>query len=112
MTYLLLVVSLGLHPYSLAPGSDWDLRLLHERRETLALYSSGTPARLVFLPFINYLSLLTSDRHRATPPTNEDRERLGERLPGNSAIRATKQQVGASPVTAEAIGRGSATLVG
>ena len=44
----------GPYPYSLAPGSDWDLRLLREHRETLAL-DSGLPARLVFLPFLNYL---------------------------------------------------------
>ena len=37
----------------LAPGSDWDLRLLLEHRKTLAL-DSGLPARLVFLPFINF----------------------------------------------------------
>ena len=35
----------GPHPYSLVPGSDWDLRLLREHRETLAL-DSGFPARL------------------------------------------------------------------
>ena len=44
--------------FGLAPGSDWDLRLLldFEHRETLAL-DSGFPARLVFLPFMNCLYL-------------------------------------------------------
>ena len=51
---------LSIYPYSLAPGSgklSRDLRLLREHQTpgTLAL-DSGTPARLVFLPFINYLS--------------------------------------------------------
>ena len=36
---------------------------------------------------------------------------LRERLPGSSAIRAAKQQAGASTVTAEAIGSESAALV-
>ena len=47
-------IYIGPYPYSLAPGSDWDLRLLREHRETLAL-DGGFPARLVFLPFIIYL---------------------------------------------------------
>ena len=34
-------------------ASDWDLRLLREHRETLAL-DSGFRARLVFLPLIIY----------------------------------------------------------
>ena len=46
-------IYVGPHPYSLVPGSDWDLRLLHEHREMLAL-DSGLPARLVFLLFINF----------------------------------------------------------
>ena len=32
-----------LYPYLLAPGSDWDLRLLREHRETFEL-DSGFPA--------------------------------------------------------------------
>ena len=35
-------------------AGDWDLRLLREHRETLAL-DSGLPARLVSLPFIDCL---------------------------------------------------------
>ena len=56
------------------------------------------------------MSLVVRSRDSATPPTIEDQERLRERPPGNSAIRAAKQQTGASPVTAEAIGSESAAL--
>ena len=48
-----------------------------------------------------------------TPPNSEDRgPRLRKKLPGSSASRAAKQQAGANPVTAGAIGSGSAALVG
>ena len=55
-----------LHPSSLAPGSDRDLRLLREHRETLAL-DSGTPARLVSLPLINYLVLTANETAMTVP---------------------------------------------
>ena len=55
----------------------------------------------------------------STPPilyNNEDRERLRERdlrkTTRQLCHRAAEQQAGASPVTAEAIGSGSAALVG
>ena len=45
----------------MAPGSDWDLRLLREHRETLALekWVSRAPSDL---PFVIYLS---SEHYRA-----------------------------------------------
>ena len=55
----------------------------------------------------------------STPPilyNNEDRERLRERdlrkTTRQLCHRAAEQQAGASPITAEAIGSGSAALVG
>ena len=55
---------------------------------------------------------------RSTPPAmsslvNTERYFLGETtgLPGNSVSGAAQQQAGASPVTAVAIGSGSAALV-
>ena len=56
-----------------------------------------------FISFI-FLSFLENRPYRKKKCKgglhSEDRERLRERLPGNSAIRAAKQQAGASPVTA------------
>ena len=54
----------------------------------------------------------TIERSCCTSPTCEDRGRLRGRPPGSSAIRAAKQQTGTGPVTAGAIGSGSAALVG
>ena len=50
------------YSYSLAPGSDWDLfRLvvIFKYREMSGL-DSGSPARLVIVPFISFLSLSLS----------------------------------------------------